>query len=283
MTDDDQSIRWLEGFDLIARQQTLVPEEIAGFVPTADLGVPISRYRRNSDGLASGNVLIEAAFHGLCERIERDAMALWAFRSDREVAERLIEPTGFGDPVLTGLAGQIADAGLQLRLFDVTSDVAVPAFFAVIAPRTAPGDLAHMDVASGSGCHPVSLRAALRAVTEAAQSRLTTISGARDDFASSEYSRGLARDLAVYLDPGAVSVMAPRPGYEGRRALPDFLSWTVGRLEAARIGSVVVVPLGGEDFGVAVAKVIVADLEDHPDDPDRRPGRRAVRAMMRAR
>src|SRR5687767_15315900 len=30
-----------------------------------------------------GNVLLEAVLHGLCERIERDALCLWSFRSDR--------------------------------------------------------------------------------------------------------------------------------------------------------------------------------------------------------
>jgi YcaO-like protein with predicted kinase domain len=277
----EQDIRWLEGFDLIARRMVFVPEEISGFVRPA--GVHTSRYRQTSDGLASGNVLIEAVFHGLCERIERDAMALWAFRSDQAVAARRIDPASFGDTLLSELAARVDHAGLLLRLYDVTSDIAVPTFFAVIAPRFAPGDLVHMDVASGSGCHPLSVRAALRAVTEAAQSRLTTISGARDDFASGEYRRRLTGDLSVYLDPATLPSMMPSPGYGGPPDLSRLLTWTVERLEAARIGSAVVIPLGGEDFGVAVAKVIVGDLEDHPDDPDRRPGRRAIRAMMGAR
>jgi ribosomal protein S12 methylthiotransferase accessory factor len=43
---------------------------------------------------------------------------------------------------------------------------------------------------------------------------------------------------------------------------------------------VLVVPIGGEEYGVAVAKVIVADLEDKPGATNRKPGRRALRAMM---
>ena len=81
------------------------------------------------------------------------------------------------------MARQIATCGLQLRLFDMTSDIAVPCYATTLAdagilnarqPR-------YHDVTIGHGAHPVARRAAIRAVTEAAQSRLTYISGARDD------------------------------------------------------------------------------------------------------
>ncbi|MGO8078030.1 YcaO-like family protein, partial [Rhizobium leguminosarum] len=41
----------------------------------------------------------------------------------------------------------------------------------------------------GFGCHPDPVRAALRAITEAAQSRLTSIAGSRDDFSPRIYQR----------------------------------------------------------------------------------------------
>ena len=54
------------------------------------------------------------------------------------------------------------------------------------------------------------------------------------------------------------------------------------RLRARGIRSVVVVPLGGEEFGISVVKVIVPDLEDPPESKHRRLGRRAINAMLAA-
>ncbi|MGO8389042.1 YcaO-like family protein, partial [Rhizobium johnstonii] len=51
-------------------------------------------------------------------------------------------------------------------------------------------------VCGGCGCHPDPVRAALRAITEAAQSRLTAIAGSRDDFSPRIYKR-LDRSAAM--------------------------------------------------------------------------------------
>src|SRR5439155_16050351 len=121
----------------------------------------------------------------------------------------------------------------------------------------------------------------IRAVTEAAQSRLTGISGARDDFAPAIYDAPLKPDLHVFRE--AEPVAAPLPGcdYAGG-GTGDHLAAMLARLRARGVRSVVVVPLGGADHGIAVAKVIVPDLEDPPESRHRILGRRAVNAMLAA-
>jgi ribosomal protein S12 methylthiotransferase accessory factor len=255
-----------------------VPEEIVGFAATGD--DEAARYVQTSDGLASGNVLLEAVFHGLCERVERDAMALWSFKSDAAILARRLDPARFEDPVLAELCRRIAAAGLRLRLYDATSDIGVPTVFALIAPEGRAADLRHLEIASGSGTHPDPVRAALRAVTEAAQTRLTTIAGARDDFHPATYAETLSRDLAVYLDSGDAMPARLPPREDGGRDLEGRLGTVLEKCAARGIRSVLVVPVGGEEYGVAVAKVIVADLEDKPGAGNRKPGRRALRAMM---
>jgi YcaO-like protein with predicted kinase domain len=277
--DSDEILDWIEGFDLMTGAAIWVPMEAASL---SDERAP-SRYWQSTDGLASGNVLWEAIFHGLCERIERDALTLWTLQDDANVASRCREPSVFDDPEVRKLVAGIEGAGLRLQLFDITSDVGVPVFFATISPPPS-GDATrwrHFDLVSGSGCHPVPARAVIRAVTEAAQSRLTAISGARDDIVPSAYRARLNSDLIPYLTvaPSAeraletTSVLGPS----------TYLDFMIGRVKAVGARSIVVVPLESGDKGYAVAKVIVSDLETVPGRRRFPHGRRALRAMLARR
>jgi YcaO-like protein with predicted kinase domain len=195
--DPDATTQWAEGWDILNQRQVFVPLEACTF---SDSSAP-PRYWQSTDGLASGNTLWEAMFHGLCERIERDALTLWALRDDAYVASKCVAIEALEDAELSRLADMILDAGRQLRLFDITSDVNVPVYLATISP---PPDgqesrWTHFELSSGSGCHPISARAAIRAVTEAAQTRVTTIAATRDDFDPEVYRRRLSADLLVYV------------------------------------------------------------------------------------
>ena len=272
-------IDWVEGFDLLTNRVTWAPLDVVSLDFTEDGDQRASPFWQTTDGLASGNNLLEAVVHGLCERIERDASALWCLRPARQVVARCVQPDAFDDPVLSSLTCRIADAGLRLTLFDVTSDIEIPTYLALIA-ETRPVGAAwrHFDLSRGTGTHPLGVRAALRAVTEAAQSRLTSISGARDDFAPSMYAAALRPDLHVYANAEPAG-WKPRLG--GSEIAPgEYLRLMLGRLKARGVRSAVAVPLGGETAGFSVAKMIVPDLEDPPESRYRRLGRRAINAML---
>jgi ribosomal protein S12 methylthiotransferase accessory factor len=258
-----------------------VPAEVVRLDRTGGENRPGTRYWQSSDGLASGNLLIEAVVHGLCERIERDASVLWQFRSERDVSERCIDPDELDDQAVKSLARQVEKAGLSLRLFDITSDVGVPVFFATISPALEGLERHgnHFDLSSGMGCHPSPARAAIRAITEAAQSRVTSITGARDDYDPNLYAARLTPDVLTYL--------RARPG--NRREAPaggsvsthpaDNLHLLLSSLQEAGVNSVIVVPLAASEPGFAVAKVLVPELENPPGERRQYYGKRAFRAM----
>ena len=276
---DSAIVDWVEGFDLVQNRVTWVPIDVVTLDFTQDGDQRASPFWQTTDGLASGNNLLEAVVHGLCERIERDASAVWCMRPPSEVARRCVAAESFGDPVLSDLARRIAHAGLRLTIFDITSDIQIPTYLALIS-ETRPAGAAwrHFDLSRGTGTHPVAVRAALRAVTEAAQSRLTSISGARDDFSPSTYAAGLRPELHVYANAEPVG-WKPKVDHPAS-GLGDYLRLMLDRVGARGVRSVVVVPLGGEELGFSVAKVIVPDLEDPPESRYRRPGRRAINAML---
>lgn len=278
LTADDE-IAWVEGFDLLQEKTVWVPAEAAAIVPLKESG-DRSRFWQSSDGLASGNVMLEAVVHGLCERVERDAIVLWQFRSDSQVLEACVDPAGFGDEGVDELAEQIERSGFQLRLFDITSDVGVPVYFAVVA-RTPDGHekhWKHFDLSSGTGCHPSAARAAVRAITEAAQSRVTSITGARDDFDPNLYQTQLNADLTIYLQAEPAHVTGP---VERKPHVPaDNLDFVLTQLRQVGVTSAIAVPLQAEE-GFAVAKVILPELEHPASGRRQRYGQRAMKLMVR--
>ena len=274
----DEPIDWIEGFDLMDDAPVWVPLDAVRLGEEAAQ----ARYWQSTDGLASGNVLWEAAFHGLCERVERDALTLWSLASDAEVGRRCRDPRDFDNPALAALAARIEAARLRLRLFDIATDVAIPVCFATISPPP-DGDPArwrHFDLQCGSGCHPNPARAAIRAVTEAAQSRLTAISGARDDFDPGDYRARIALDLLPFVkaEPSARAPAAAAP-----IAPADYIGHIASRLRAIGAGSAIVVPLEAGERGFAVAKALVPDLETIPGARRFPLGQRALRAKLARR
>ncbi|WP_143348511.1 YcaO-like family protein [Ensifer adhaerens] len=269
---DDETIDWLRGFDLSDRATTWVPREAA----ILDRTIDGCRYWQSSDGLASGNTETEAILHGLLERIERDAETLWRMLPLSGKHRGCIDPKGFGDPVLDDLAKRILSSGLDLRLFDMTSDIGIPCYAATLAEA---GILSarhprYHDVTIGHGAHPVARRAAIRAVTEAAQSRLTYISGARDDVFPETFARDLPEEtqrLFAAVPQWRTVATAETPA--GPQALLDFV---IRRLEAAGIRTVVVVPLMEGVAPFSVVKVIVPALENPDGVRKRRFGERAL-------
>jgi ribosomal protein S12 methylthiotransferase accessory factor len=168
--------------------------------------------------------------------------------------------------------------------WDITSDVGVPAVRAVIADAEADVELRPMYAAFGSGCHPDPNVALLRALTEAAQSRLTGIAGSRDDLSRTLYrSAQAAESLAYHRErakrPGVVAV-ASAPAWREDTVDGD-IERIIGRLAAIGLSQILVVDLGWPEVPVAVARVIVPGLEGTSESPSYAPGGRAQAAARR--
>jgi ribosomal protein S12 methylthiotransferase accessory factor len=194
------------------------------------------------------------------------------------VQAHCVDPAVFDDSGIDWLAERIGAANFVLRLFNVTSDIGLPVFMATISPATQHGTYLHFDLAAGYGCHLSPRVAAMRAITEAAQTRITNISGARDDFDPSEYAQRLAPDLGVYIHAEPADHWRfDEPEPADRASLETYLE----PLRRRGIGSVVVVPMGGEDYGMSVCRVLVNELESPAGIRKHRFGGRALNAMLR--
>ncbi|WP_037112678.1 YcaO-like family protein [Pseudorhizobium marinum] len=269
---DEETIAWVRGTDVLSTVDTWVPYEAVVLDRTPD----VVRFWQSSDGLASGNTLLEASFHGVLERIERDAEILWNIAGEEQRLETCCDPFSLEDPIIDDLVGRIDGAGLTLRLFDITSDIGIACFAAFLGPapiatRSLPR---FIDVTKGSGAHPDPVRAAIRAITEAIQSRLTYISGARDDLYPQTFNRPLPPEIIRYFDTKPRPV--PFPHTSGSVALGELYDTVLGHLGNRSVGSVIVVPLTPPDLPFSVTKVLVPDLENPQGTRKRRFGPRGI-------
>jgi YcaO-like protein with predicted kinase domain len=274
---------WIEAFDLGADEPLWLPYEIVHVSAWVPAPTGSGCFASTSNGLASGNSLVEALLHGVCEVVERDAIAVWkAAGADGRRGTRL-DLESVDDPDVVEVLERCRHADVEVAAWEATSDIDVPTFFCEIADapdavQRVPGGF------SGMGCHPASGVALLRALTEAIQSRLTVISGSRDDLFRREYWS------ADGLPPGALGSHAPLDGPLRRFAdvptgdgdlLDEDLRWVLERLAAAGYGTVAAVDLTKAQFGIPVVRVVVPGLEGPSDDPEYRPGARAAAAAAR--
>ena len=273
-------ILWCEGRELLSGGRVWVPYEMVHTNYTTPFPDGHGCFLASSNGLASGNDLIEATSHAICEVVERDATTLWKLRKEEKQNDRL-DLESVDDPICQEILRKLERAGLSVAVWDITSDIGIATFACHIVPRD-DNALWHRAVASGFGCHPVREIALIRALTEAAQSRLTLISGLRDDFQRDTYEElldpeviGAARDR--HLAARGARRFDAVPTQDGA-TFEDDVAWELKCIRKACVRQVVVVDLTKPEFGLPVVRVIVPGLEPILVS-DCVPGRRAQGVM----
>jgi len=142
--------------------------------------------RFTANGVASGNSFAEAMSHALYEIIERHVVSSCFDEKGtlllRHNNTALVDLDDCKSPLIASLNESINRAGATLRLFKLPSMVkGVSVFWAVILDEDNPLPFIRINI--GYGAHLSSEISALRAITEAGQSRLAFIHGCREDMA----------------------------------------------------------------------------------------------------
>lgn len=272
---------WAEGTNLRDGNSLWIPYEMVHTNYTLPLPTGHGCFQATSNGLASGNHWIEAVIHGLSEVIERDARTLWNLLPEQAKEETRVDLETIADPTCRALLSRFAHAGVAVGVWDMTSDVGVPTFLARIVQSDA-GVGTTVRPASGYGTHLVPEIALSRALTEAAQSRLTFISGARDDMRREEYDHFLAEEQqALWLNHirlgATVRDFNQIRGWQGQSLRGD-LGELRQRLANVGIEDVVVVDLTRAEIGISVVRVVVPGLEGVDTIPNYSLGQRGRRA-----
>ncbi len=267
--DENARVLWIEGRELLSDAATWLPFELVHTNYTLPLPPSYGGLLASSNGLASGNHPLEALSHALCEVIERDAATLWHARDAAMRAATIIDPDTIDDSDCRALLARFAAAGVTVGIWDMTSDVGLAVFRVVIFDSDVHAQRSPLP-GLGTGCHPVRAIALSRALTEAAQVRLTLISGSRDDMGLTHYATARSRATTAAIE--AQLEMSGRrhyhavPNFEGE-ALDDDVNHELQRLQSIGIVEVVAVDLTKPAIGIPVVRVVVPGLEGIHDAP----------------
>jgi ribosomal protein S12 methylthiotransferase accessory factor len=180
-------IDWVRAQNLVTGEPDLLPRSLFCTDYRAERRVYRSPFRRTTNGLGAGRSLEAATLHALYEVIERDCIG--RSRPEPLASQGIPE-------VAAGLRDTIRAAGLEIGLWALPNRYKLPC---VKARLIEPGTGAAF---TGSACAGSPDCALLGAMTEAVQSRLTVITGSRDDLADRHY-RGCAAD--PHVAPGKTS------------------------------------------------------------------------------
>jgi YcaO-like protein with predicted kinase domain len=278
----DLSVLWVEGTDVLSAERVWVPYECVHLDFRSPGPQGSGCFLANGTGLAAGNHMLEAVSHALCEVVERDAFALWGDRTPADRASRQVDLATVDDPGCRRLFDACEAAGVGVVASDLTTDVRLPVFSVTIVDRRA--DLARrLPAAMGGGCHPDRGIALSRALTEAAQSRLTLIAGSRDDCPPGHYRelRNLEAITAHVARLGATPgrSFADVPDVPGE-SIDSDVAHELDRLKAVGVRQAILVDLTRPEARIPVVRMVVPGLEGWTDKVDANvPGerRRALR------
>jgi ribosomal protein S12 methylthiotransferase accessory factor len=125
---------WMSAEDIQTGRAIWVPLDAVACDFSSDVARH-STFLTTTNGLASGNHLLEATLHALCELVERDAVTLHLAASPQQRDARRLALDSIHDPLCRILMEALGAAGMDLAVWDCTSDLGVPVVSALIIDK----------------------------------------------------------------------------------------------------------------------------------------------------
>lgn len=262
---ESAEIAWTQCYDILRGEDVWVPA-CAVFYPYYPDG-DLQLFRFHTNGIASGNTIEEAILHALFEVIERDAWSI-AESFNRTNADVIVDDD---DSVPARLLKKFSDAGVRIRLKDLTTDVGVTTIGASSDDiRTKDPEM--LDIGVGTHLNPEI--AAIRALTEVAQSRTTHKHGLKVNAELQKRTREMGYEKvkeanALWFNDSKRSVRLSEMKDEATEYVLDDIEVVLGKLMDAGFDRVVIADLTRPEIGVPTVRAIVPGMEVSTMDSER--------------
>jgi YcaO-like protein with predicted kinase domain len=264
---DSVRCAWREALELHSRRTVWVPAQGVYCPPSGAVALGPASVAWTSNGSGAHPDARRALLHALLEATERDQLvrALPGGWSEETVRRRMLGRTGLGRgaPRTAALVKTLRERGFDVYLFDATPSVRTPGAVGlpVAAAVLVDQEEGPVPLTAGYACALGRDEALLKALLEAAQSRLTDIHGAREDVSPAD--RAAARDFAQ----ACASARAKRRAVD----MPDFpadaaspvrgLRRVLHQLRRAGFTQVAAVSLDAPIAGLHVQRVVVPGMQ----------------------
>lgn len=261
-----KELNWVKAVNINDNNEYLVPANSVfhPYVTSNDT----SLFKSNTNGLASGNRVEEAIFHGMMEVIERDAWSVFETKRKKAVE---IDLESIENPIIKELLDKFKKEGIDVKLVNLTSDIEA-ATIAAVSDDTVLKDPALLTL--GVGTHLDPEIAVMRALTEVAQSRATQIHGTREDttravfMRKAGYERMKRMNKHWFGESGEVIDLGKIKNNAGNSFKEDIKT-SMNLLEKAGFKDVLFVDLTREEIEIPVVRVIIPGLEVYSIDTTR--------------
>lgn len=269
---DNQIIAWTDGYEMFRGCEAWVPACAVYYPYFANKDEDeFQLFRYHTNGIAAGNTMEEAILHALFEDIERDAWSIAEFR-DHTNADVLIRNQ---DSIPAKLIKKFEDQGIHIHLKDLTSDLGIPTIGAA-ADDTVSKDPELLVIGVGTHLNPEI--AAIRAITEVAQSRTTHKHGMKINAQLQKVSQDMGyekikkvnhmwfgeNEKKIYLED--------IPDQATDDVLKD-IEIVLKSLAEHGFDSVIACDITRPELGIPSVRMIVPGLEVSTMDPEREGGR----------
>jgi ribosomal protein S12 methylthiotransferase accessory factor len=268
---DFDNLEWIKTLDIVSENEYYVP---ANSVFHPYISSKDKLFKSNTNGLASGNVLEEAVLHGIFEIIERDAWSIFEVtkKNRKEISLSSIE-----NPLINSLINKFKKENINIKLLDLTADIKIPTI-AVSADDELLKDPALLTL--GVGTHLDPKIAILRALTEAAQSRVTQIHGTREDTTRADFMRkaGYERMKKInkhYFEETDDKINVEDLENKSSNSLKTCIQIAIDELKKVSLDKVLFTNLTRKELRVSVVRVIIPEAELYSVDSERI-GKRAL-------
>jgi YcaO-like protein with predicted kinase domain len=240
---------WVTGRGLLTGSGKLAPAAIIRLDMTTRRSWQHLYFNRSSNGAATGNTLADAILHGMFEVIERGCIAehIAARAKDASLPRRHVNPESATNPVTVAIVEAVAAAGCSFETVRLENSYGLSCYGAEIWSADMPIRC------GGFGCHIDPEIAFGRAVSEAAQSRLAIVSGARDDIDTFVYrpTPDFERDSRTVST--AITDGDPAPRFDD---IEDVIAYCAGRLRDVTGWEPFFVDLTQPGIGIPMSVVI---------------------------
>ena len=262
---ESAEIAWTVCYDILRGEDVWVPA-CAVFYPYYPDG-DLQLFRFHTNGIAAGNTIEEAILHAMFEVIERDAWSI-AESFNRTNADVIIDDD---DSVPAMLLKKFEEAGIKIRLKDLTTDVGVTTIGASSDDiRTKDPEM--LDIGVGTHLNPEI--AAIRALTEVAQSRTTHKHGLKVNAELQKKTREMGYEKvkeanALWFNDSKKSIKLNEMNDEATDYVLDDIEKVLGKLMDAGFDRVIIADLTRPEIGVPAVRVIIPGMEVSTMDSER--------------
>lgn len=263
---ENKNVSWIKAVNAANDEECLLPSNAVyhPYNPVKDQ----SLFKSNTNGLASGNVIEEAVFHGITEVVERDA---WSIFEALHQPKMEVDCENTENPLIRDLLDKFHKASVDIKLVDLTADVKIPTM-AAVSDDTVLKDPALLTL--GVGTHLDPEVAAIRALTEVAQSRATQIHGTREDTTRAVFMRKAGYQRMKRINKhwfgeskGVVGISDIKN--RSKKSFKDDIETSLRLLSDCGFDQVLYTDLTRSEIDIPVVRVVIPGMEVYSVDVER--------------